>query len=143
MGGEAARSVELPFRGRLIHVPLAVDGVARFDFADLCVEAHAAADFLEITKHYRTIIVEHIPVMGAAERNHVKRFINLVDTLYDAHAKLIVSAAAEPEGLYTVTDGTESFEFQRTISRLREMRSQEYIATQHLLAVTSPTINQA
>jgi cell division protein ZapE len=134
LGGADAKPTQLPFRGRTIHVPAAIGEAARFGFEDLCAEALAAADYLEIVRHYKTIIVEHIPVMGAAERNYVKRFINLIDTLYDGHVRLIVSAADEPERLYTVADTIESFEFQRTISRLREMRSQEYFAMQQDIA---------
>jgi cell division protein ZapE len=137
IAGNTAEPVDIPFRGRTIHVPAAADGAARFDFADLCIAPHAAADYLQIAMRFKTVVIEHIPVMGAAERNYAKRFINLIDTLYDAGVKLIVSAAAEPEGLYTVLDTIESFEFQRTVSRLREMRSEEYFAVQQDLAATA------
>ena len=72
-----------------------------------------------------------LAVMGEARRNEAKRFINLIDALYDNRVKLIASAAAEPGALYTATDGTEAFEFQRTISRLTEMRSVEWLALPH------------
>jgi len=142
LGGGAAVPVEIPFRGRTIHVPAAIGDAARFRFEDICVAALGAADFVQIARRYRTVIIEHIPVMGFRERNYVKRFINLVDTLYDAHVKLIVSAAGEPEGLYLAEEGAESFEIQRTISRLREMRSQEYIAMQHDLAKEAAAVGQ-
>jgi cell division protein ZapE len=128
------RPARLPFRGRQLVVPLATETAARFGFADLCIQPHSAADFLRIAETYSTIIVEHVPVMGETDRNAVKRFINLIDALYDKHRTLIVSAAGEPETLYTVTGQQESFEFQRTISRLREMRSEEYFAAQQNLA---------
>ena len=140
LGGDAAVPLVLPFRGREIRIPAAIDDAAKFRFADLCVEAHAAADYLQIASRFKTIIVEHIPVMDFPERNQAKRFINLVDTLYDAHATLIVSAAAEPEGLYIVTEGIESFEFQRTVSRLREMRSEEYFASRHDFAASPASV---
>ncbi len=140
LGGDAAAPLVLPFRGREIRIPAAIDDAAKFRFADLCVEAHAAADYLQIASRFKTIIVEHIPVMDFPERNQAKRFINLVDTLYDAHATLIVSAAAEPDGLYIVTEGIESFEFQRTVSRLREMRSEEYFASRHDFAASPASV---
>ena len=137
LAGAAGAGAELPFRGRKIHVPRAHGTVARFGFADLCGEALGAADFLEIANTYPTVIVENVPVMSAERRNEVKRFINLIDAFYDRHVVLIVSAAAEPEGLYAGADGVETFEFQRTISRLREMRSQEYFAVRKDLASAS------
>jgi cell division protein ZapE len=129
-----ARPAELPFRGRILKIPSAYDTSARFNFTDLCVEAHSAADFLQIAGKYQTIILEHVPIMGEEHRNQVKRFINLIDALYDKHRTLILSADGEPETLYTVEGKQESFEFQRTISRLREMRSEEYFAEQKRLA---------
>ncbi len=137
MGGDEAIPETLPFRGRTIKIPAAIDSAARFRFEDLCVEALAAADYLQIAKRYGTIVIEHIPVMGTQERNYVKRFINLIDALYDTRSKIIISAATEPEGLYTVQDTIESFEFQRTISRLREMRSEEYFAMRQDIAATA------
>ncbi len=121
----------LPLLGREILVPEAVGDVARFPFAALCEAPLGSVDFLAIARHYGTVLVDGIRVMGADERNVVKRFINLVDTLYDEQVKLIASAAAEPDRLYDAPDGREVFEFRRTVSRLVEMRSEQYLALPH------------
>jgi cell division protein ZapE len=125
-GCEQGRPRELAYKGRRIVVPEAVDGVARFSFQDLCVRPLGAGDYLQIAAAFHTIIVAGIPVLGPGERNEAKRLINLVDTLYDNRIRLIVSAEAEPEGLWQGRDGAESFEFARTASRLVEMRSDAY-----------------
>jgi cell division protein ZapE len=122
---------ELPMKGRSIHVPRAAMGVARFSFHDLCEQPLAAADYLRIAHEYHTIILDHIPVMSFDNRNAAKRFIILIDTLYDTNVKLIASAAAEPDALYHADEGYEALEFQRTASRLIEMRSQDYLARPH------------
>jgi cell division protein ZapE len=122
---------ELALKGRTVRVPHAAMGVARFTFHDLCEQPLAAADYLRIAREYHTIIVDRIPLMTFDERNAAKRFIILVDTLYDMNVKLIASAAAEPDALYTADEGFEAEEFQRTASRLVEMRSQAYLARPH------------
>ena len=122
---------ELALKGRTIHVPRAAMGVARFSFHDLCEQPLAAADYLRIAHEYHTIILDHIPVMTFDNRNAAKRFIILIDTLYDMNVKLIASAAAEPDALYRADEGYEAQEFQRTASRLIEMRSEEYLARPH------------
>jgi cell division protein ZapE len=122
---------ELLLKGRTIHVPRAAMGVARFSFHDLCEQPLAAADYLRIAHEYHTIILDHIPVMTFDSRNAAKRFIILIDTLYDMNVKLIASAAAEPDALYRADEGYEAQEFQRTASRLIEMRSEEYLARPH------------
>ena len=122
---------ELALKGRTIHVPRAAMGVARFSFHDLCEQPLAAADYLRIAHEYHTIILDHIPVMTFDNRNAAKRFIILIDTLYDMNVKLIASAAAELDALYRADEGYEAQEFQRTASRLIEMRSEEYLARPH------------
>ena len=122
---------ELPVRGRAVHVPRAAMGVARFSFHDLCEEPLAAADYLRIAREYHTIILDRVPVMTFDTRNAAKRFIILIDTLYDMNVKLIASAEAEPEALYRGDEGYEAQEFKRTASRLIEMRSQAYLARPH------------
>ncbi|MGC1350594.1 MAG: cell division protein ZapE [Xanthobacteraceae bacterium] len=122
---------ELALKGRAVHVPRAAMGVARFAFHDLCEQPLAASDYLRIAREYHTIILDHVPVMTFDNRNAAKRFINLIDTLYDINVKLIASAEAEPEMLYRADEGFEAQEFKRTASRLIEMRSQAYLARPH------------
>jgi cell division protein ZapE len=115
--------------GRTLHVPKSLKGVAVFSFRRLCGEARGAADYLAIARRYHTVIIVGIPVMGPEMRNEAARFATLIDALYEHKVKLLAAADAEPEGLYPLGDGT--FEFQRTISRLEEMRSAEYLARGH------------
>jgi cell division protein ZapE len=129
--GDDGRPQELALKGRSVHVPRAAMGVARFSFHDLCEEPLAAADYLRIAREYHTVILDRIPVMTFETRNAAKRFIILVDTLYDMNVKLIASAAAEPDALYHADEGFEVQEFKRTASRLIEMRSQAYLARPH------------
>jgi cell division protein ZapE len=126
--GKTVAPETVSFRGRKIAVPQAAGRVARFSFADLCERPLGAADYLEILAHYDTLFVDHVPLLGAEKRNETKRFINLVDTIYDHRARLFASAAAAPESLLATRKGTEGFEFDRTVSRLIEIRSTEYLA---------------
>ena len=119
---------ELTVQGRALHVPKALKGVAVFSFKRLCGEARGTADYLAIARNYHTIFVERVPVLREGRRNEAKRFINLIDTLYDNRNRIVVSAEAEPQELYQAKSGTEVFEFDRTISRLIEMRSEEWVA---------------
>ncbi len=130
-GGQHGEPQELALKGRSVHVPRAAMGVARFGFDDLCDRPLGAADYLRLAREYHTIIVDHIPRMNFDTRNAAKRFIILVDTLYDTNVKLIASAAAEPDELYRAETGFEVQEFKRTASRLIEMRSQNYLGRPH------------
>ncbi len=130
-GVTEAPSARLEVLGRSILVPQAKAHVARFGFKDLCANPLGPRDFLAIAENFHTVVVDAIPVMRADEADVVKRFILLVDALYDQHVKLIASAAAEPEALYLGTSGREAFEFARTVSRLTEMRSALYLALPH------------
>lgn len=123
---------ELENKGRKIHVPCVAAGAARFTFEDLCMQPLGASDYLRIANAYSTVFLDHVPVMSKARRNEAKRFITLIDTLYDNGIKLVVSAEAEPTSLYVAEDGTEAFEFDRTASRLIEMRSEAYLAGNHM-----------
>jgi cell division protein ZapE len=114
--GKAVTAQTISFRGRRIAVPRAAGRVARFSFADLCERPLGAADYLEILAHYDTLFIDHVPLLGAEKRNETKRFINLVDTIYDHRARLFASAAAAPENLLVTRKGTEGFEFDRTVS---------------------------
>jgi cell division protein ZapE len=117
--------------GRKLRIPEAKGRVARFRFADLCEQPLGSRDYLAIAEHFHTIVLDDIPIIAAQQRNEAKRFIILVDTLYDRHVKLIASAAAEPDRLYLGEEGREAFEFARTVSRLIEMRSEAYLALPH------------
>jgi cell division protein ZapE len=129
--GHRGEAQELPLKGRTVHVPRAGLGVARFSFHDLCEQPLAAADYLRIAREYHTIILDRVPVMTFETRNAAKRFIILIDTLYDMNVKLIASAEVEPDALYRGDEGFEAQEFRRTASRLIEMRSQAYLARPH------------
>jgi len=115
--------------GRKLIVPRAAKHVARFGFDDLCVRALAAADYLEIARHFHTVLIDHIPQMNETMRNEARRFTLLIDTLYDEGVKLICSATVPPEELYPAGDGSEAF--RRTASRLVEMRSEDYLKRGH------------
>ena len=115
--------------GRTLHVPKSLKGVAVFSFRRLCGEARGAADYLAIAQRFHTVIIVGIPVMSPEMRNEAARFVTLIDALYEHKVKLLAAADAEPSGLYPKGDG--SFEFQRTASRLEEMRSADYLAEGH------------
>jgi cell division protein ZapE len=112
--------------GREIEVPRAAKNVAWFTFDELCVAALGPNDYLALINRYHTFILGDIPKLDFERRNEAKRFNIFIDTLYDAHGNLVCSAEALPQNLYT--DGEGSFEFQRTVSRLMEMQSDDYIA---------------
>jgi cell division protein ZapE len=130
-GSAPCKPRDISIKGRVLHVPCSADGVARFSFADLCEKPLAASDYLRLAHDYHTILIDHIPVMDVAERNAAKRFIALIDTLYDNAVKLMASAEADPVSLYRATDGVEAGEFKRTASRLIEMSSESYLALPH------------
>jgi cell division protein ZapE len=119
--GEAGEALEIEVLARKLVVPHAAHGCARFTFDQLCRNPLAAPDYLAIARHFRAIFVEHVPVFKASERNEAKRFVLLIDTLYDAGTRLVISAEAAPEALCTT--GPHKSEFLRTASRLREMQS--------------------
>ncbi|HVZ68612.1 MAG TPA: cell division protein ZapE [Rhizomicrobium sp.] len=126
---ERGEAVELTVLGRKLTVPQAARGVARFSFDDLCVAALGAADYLAIAETFRTVMIDRIPAMSPEQRNEARRFVLLIDTLYDENVKLICSAAAAPEALYPSGDGADAF--RRTVSRLIEMQSADYLAHGH------------
>ncbi len=118
--------MDLDVKGRKLHVPLAAMGVARFTFDDLCDRPLGSLDYLHVAEAFHTVMIDGIPVLGPHRRDVARRFINLIDTLYDQRVCLIASAEAEPDALYPRGDGADLF--QRTASRLTEMRSEAYVA---------------
>ena len=122
---------DISIKGRVLHVLCSAQGVARFSFADICEKPLAASDYLRLAHDYHTIMIDRIPVMDYPERNAAKRFIALIDTLYDNAVKLMASAQADPLSLYLATEGHEANEFKRTSSRLIEMSSESYLALPH------------
>jgi cell division protein ZapE len=118
---EQGEPAEIEVKGRRLAVPQAAHGCARFCFAELCAAPLGPADYLAIAHNFRTIFVEHIPALKPARRNEAKRFVTLIDTLYDAHVRLVASSACPPEGIYQAA--AHRAEFARTASRLREMQS--------------------
>jgi len=115
--------------GRTLHVPKSLKGVAVFSFKRLCGEPRGAADYLAIARRFHSVMIVGIPVMGADMRNEAARFVTLIDALYEHKVKLLAAADAQPAGLYRAGDG--KFEFQRTVSRLEEMQSAQYLAEGH------------
>jgi cell division protein ZapE len=130
-GGAPGQAHDISIKGRVLHVPRAAQGVARFSFADLCEQPLGASDYLRLAHDYHTIFIDRIPMMDYGDRNAAKRFIALIDTLYDNAVKLMASAAGEPQALYQASEGFEAMEFQRTASRLIEMGSESYLALPH------------
>ncbi|MBZ9736990.1 cell division protein ZapE [Mesorhizobium sp. CA18] len=125
--GQQIGEVTLTLKGRQLVVPRAAGDAARFSFADLCEKPLGARDYLAIAGRFSTVFIDHVPVLGEGKRNEAKRFILLIDTLYDHRMRLVMSAAAPPERLYTAKRGTEVFEFERTASRLVEMQSRDWL----------------
>ena len=126
---EPIPSEDIEVQGRTLHVPKTLKGVAVFSFRKLCGEARGAADYLAVARRYHTVILVGIPKLGPENRNEAARFVALIDALYEHKVKLLAAADAEPDALYPEGDGR--FEFQRTVSRLEEMRSEDYLAQGH------------
>jgi len=124
--GAPGVSVMLPAKGRSLIVPCAAHRIAWFGFTELCQKPLAAADYLAIAEHFAAVIIEGIPRLGPEQRDAARRFNILIDTLYEARTLLVASAEVPPEEIYAAGDGT--FELQRTVSRLIEMQSEDYIA---------------
>lgn len=129
-GGSDERR-RLIVKGREVIVPRASLGAARFPFHDICELPLGPSDYLALARLFHTIVIDNIPLMRLEQRNPAKRFITLIDAMYDHGTKLIASAAAEPFQLFVGEVGTEAFEFRRTASRLIEMRSTSYLALPH------------
>jgi cell division protein ZapE len=128
--GAHAQHVTLTVKGRKLEVSREAAGVAWFSFEELCARPLYSRDYLTIAANFHTIILRGIPQLGPDKRNEAARFVALIDALYEAKIKLVASAAAEPETLYPEGDG--AFEFERTVSRLHEMRSTDYLAEERV-----------
>jgi cell division protein ZapE len=124
------QAVELTVLGRTVTVPIAARGVARFTFDELCREPRAAPDFLAIATRFHAVIIDGIPKLSAQEREVAKRFVVLIDTLYEHRVNLFASAEVVPGEIYPA--GDTAFEFKRTSSRLIEMQAEDYITAPHL-----------
>ena len=125
-GEKSGKPAKILVKGRSITVPQAAMGVARFPFAELCEAPLGPLDYLALVRDFHTVFIDAIPMLGPARRDVARRFITLIDTLYDNHVCLIASADAEPEALYPKGEGADHF--LRTASRLMEMRSDAFLA---------------
>jgi cell division protein ZapE len=130
-GKAQAQPVTIDVLGHDFIVPQAVDGVARSDFNSLCARPYAAQDYIALARRFHTLVLDDVPRMGFSNRNEARRFIILIDALYENHVKLVASAAAPPQDLYAAEEGYEAFAFDRTVSRLIEMGSESYLALPH------------
>jgi len=129
-GGADGEPRVLRTQGRDVDVPRAAPGVAMAHYLDWCAKPMGAADFLCIADHFHTVIVAEIPKMGPDNQDKAARFVTMIDTFYEKRVKFVCSAAASPDKLYVEGDG--AFEFQRTVSRLMEMQSPEYLNLEHI-----------
>ncbi len=127
--GAQAQPDSLTVKARTLAVSAAARGVARFGFAELCARPLGAEDYLAIARRYHTVLLDGVPTLSENNRNEARRFMVLIDALYEAKSKLMIAAEAPPDRLYPAGDGAE--EFKRTASRLMEMRSAEYLALPH------------
>ena len=121
------KPMDIEIKGRLLRVPEQARGAALFDFSELCMQPLGPLDYLAIAHAFHTVLITNVPQLDRQRRAEARRFINLIDTLYDARVGLIVSAAVEPDEIYP--KGDEAFLFERTASRLIEMRSDGYLGS--------------
>lgn len=127
VGDKDISPTALELKGREVKIEKAAGGVARIHFDDLCRKPLGAGDYLALAERFHTLFLQGLPVMEIADRNAVKRFINFIDAWYDNGRVLIVEAEDGPAKLYPVDHGTEAFEFDRTVSRLREMQGDDWL----------------
>jgi cell division protein ZapE len=131
MGDGRVGPRKIDLGGRFLEIPASSGGVARANFEALCMRPLGTIDYLALARNFHTLVLDDIPCLDLSRRNEAKRFINLIDILYEHHVKLICSAEAPPDQLYRAGIGHEIFEFDRTISRLAEMQSESYLALPH------------
>jgi cell division protein ZapE len=129
-GRERGEPQRLTLLGRAIEVPQAAEGVARFDFDELCGRPLGPADYLAVATHFHTLLLDAIPRLGSENFDKAKRFITLIDALYEHRVKLVASAAASPDRIYE--KGENAAMFARTASRLHEMQSRDWRSRPHL-----------
>ena len=129
-GGAEPRPDTIIVQERRLTVARQAEGVAWFDFEELCARPLGAADYLAIATHFNTVLIDGVPRLSPNLRDQARRFVNLIDALYEHRTTTIIAAEDAPERLYPAGDG--SFEFQRTVSRLNEMQSVEYLQRPHL-----------
>jgi len=130
--GEArTKETQLTVQGRPLLLRRTAAGTARTSFDRLCAQPLGSADYLRLAQAFQTLILEDVPQMGPEKRNEAKRFVTLIDALYETRTKLVMSAQVQPDQLYV--DGTGAFEFERTASRLIEMRSEDYLGERRIL----------
>ena len=129
-GGVEPRPDRIIVQERRLEVPRQAEGVAWFDFDELCARPLGAADYLAIATHFNTVLIDCVPTLSPEQRDQARRFVTLIDALYEHRVNVVIAAAAPPERLYPSGDG--SFDFERTISRLNEMQSVDYLARPHL-----------
>lgn len=127
--GHEGREVIVDVNGRSVAISKAAEGVALVSFDELCAQPLGPGDYLEIAARFHTMMIRDIPKLGPHNRNEAKRFVTLIDALYEAKVNLVCSAAVPPTELYTEGDG--AFEFERTVSRLMEMQAADYMALPH------------
>ena len=129
-GGAEPRPDTIIVQERRLHVARQAEGVAWFDFEDLCARPLGAADYLAIATHFNTVLIDGVPRLSPDHRDQARRFVTLIDALYEHRTTTIIAAADAPERLYPAGDG--SFDFERTVSRLNEMQSVDYLERPHL-----------
>jgi len=132
LSGAREKEEELPVKGRILKIPRTARGAARFHYSELMEQPLGANDYIAIVNRYGALFVDRIPIMGPEKRNEARRFINLIDAVYDSRTKFVCSADGPPETLYAAGDGV--FEFERTASRLVYMQSEDYLAAEHQTA---------
>jgi len=128
-GSAESGPLDLKVSGRRLRFDACAGGAMRDTFENLCVRPHGPADYLAIARHFHTVMIDNIPALAASQRNEAKRFVTLIDALYDHHVMLIASAEADPDQIYPAGDG--AFQFARTASRLKEMQAQDYLERPH------------
>ena len=133
--GAKEKTTKVPVKGRILSFDRTARGAVRTSFADLCERPLGANDYLALVRHFDTVFLDRIPQLSAEKRNEAKRFVTLIDAVYESRTKFICSAATEPNELYPSGDG--SFEFERTASRLMEMQSADYLSAERVAPETN------